>query len=116
LCPAKAIPNGPRTYGGEKNDVGAPNISKSKGPLRWINNQERCRAYFATGGTNCGVCIRVCPWNKPSGALYSLAKWFAINGGSGTKRMLVRLDDLFGYGRQMSSNEWWGENPVAHGK
>lgn len=116
LCPAKAIPHGPRTYGEEKNDVDAPNISESKGPLRWINNQERCRAYFAIGGTNCGVCIRVCPWNKPSGVLYSLAKWFAINAGPRTKRMLVGLDDLFGYGRQMSPNEWWGENPVAYGK
>ena len=113
LCPAKAIPNGPRTYGEEKNDVDAPNISESKGPLRWINNQERCRAYFAAGGTNCGVCIRVCPWNKPSGPLYSIAKLFAVQGGSNTSRMLVRLDDLLGYGRQMSPNEWWGEKPTT---
>ena len=110
FCPAQAIPHGSRTYGEEKNDVGAPGISENKGALRWINNQERCRNYFAAGGTNCGVCIRVCPWNKPNGALFFFAKWLAINGGSGTRRMLVKLDDLLGYGKQLSLKKWWGED------
>lgn len=111
LCPAKAISHGPRTYGEEKNDVDAPNISESRGPLRWINNQERCRAYFASGGTNCGVCIRVCPWNKPRGVTNFLAKWLAINGGSSARRMLVKLDDLLGHGEQLSPDRWWSEAP-----
>jgi len=111
LCPAQAIPHGPRTYGEEKNDVDAPNISESRGPLRWINNQERCRAYFASRGTNCGVCIRVCPWNKPRGVTNFLAKLLAINGGSSARRMLVKLDDLFGYGKQMDPDRWWSEAP-----
>jgi reductive dehalogenase len=110
-CPMGAIPHGPRSYGAEKNDVDAPGVSESVGPLRWINNQQRCRASFAVGGTNCGVCLRVCPWNKPRGAFYSFAKWLAINGGSLSRRMLIRLDDVLGYGKQMSPSEWWGEAP-----
>lgn len=109
LCPANVISHGPRTYGDQKNDVGAPGISESKGPFRWINNQERCRGTWAVGGTNCGVCIRVCPWNKPKGFFHSTAKWLAVNGGSTTRRILVKLDDLLGYGEQMSPKEWWGE-------
>ena len=104
-----AIPHGPRSYGTEKNDVDAPGVSESVGPLRWINNQQRCRASFAVGGTNCGVCIRVCPWNKPRGTFHSFSKWLAINGGSLSRHMLIKLDDLLGYGKQMSPSEWWGE-------
>jgi hypothetical protein len=42
--------------------------------------------------------------------LFSFAKWLAINGGSGTRRMLVGLDDLLGYGKQLSPQKWWGED------
>ena len=108
-CPGRALPQGPRTCGFEKNDVDAPTISENAGPLRWIRNGERCRAYWAIAGTNCGICIRVCPWNKPPGALHSLSKWFAINGGSNARRILTRLDDLLGYGKQVSPDEWWSE-------
>jgi len=106
-CPSNALPRGARTSGFERNDVEAPTISENLGPFRWIRNGERCRTYWAEVGTNCGVCIRVCPWNKPSGFLHSLAKWTAINGGPQARRILIKLDDMLGYGKQMRADEWW---------
>jgi epoxyqueuosine reductase len=106
-CPGKAITLGPRTTGVEKNDVDSPTISETVGPLRWIRNAEKCYAYDAEIGTNCGVCIRVCPWNKPQNSLHSFSKWLAINGGSLTRHLLVRLDNTFGYGKSLKPSDWW---------
>jgi reductive dehalogenase len=106
-CPAKAIPHGLRTCGTNPNDVNAPTISESIGPLRWMKNGDRCREYWTIVGTNCGICIRVCPWNKPSGPIHAVSKLLAIKGGSQARRILIKLDDLLGYGRQMNPNEWW---------
>ncbi len=106
-CTAKAIPFGPRTDGIVKNDVGAPTISESIGPLRWIVNRELCRAYWADMGTNCGICVRVCPWNKPNGILYSISKWFVINGGRLTRRAFIKMDDMLNYGDQADLDKWW---------
>lgn len=106
-CPVNALPSGDRTSGVEKNDVGAPTISESVGALRWIRNGERCRSYLAALGTDCGICIRVCPWNKPPGFMHAIGKWLAVNGGSSARRMLVALDRLLGYGNQMNPSEWW---------
>jgi reductive dehalogenase len=112
-CPGQAIPYGPMTSGLEKNDVEAPTISESVGPSRWIVNHERCRAYWSAVATNCGVCLRVCPWNKPTGALHSAPKWLAINGNRQVKRILIRIDDILGYGRHLTPCEWWSGLPSA---
>lgn len=106
-CPAQAIPHGPRTAGLEKNDVGAPTISENVGPLRWINNQERCRAYFAVGGTNCGVCISVCPWSRPNSTKSIFWKRLAAKGGKTLRRMLIHLDEASDSG-ESNPERWWG--------
>ncbi|MEM2981638.1 MAG: reductive dehalogenase [Candidatus Bathyarchaeia archaeon] len=107
-CPAQAIPKGPRTVGLEKNDVGAPTISESVGPLRWINNQERCRAYFAVGGTNCGVCISICPWSRPNSTKSILWKRLVARGGKTLRRILLHLDEVSD-GEEINPERWWGK-------
>ena len=107
-CPVRAIPFGPRTTGLVKNDVDAPTVSENIGALRWVKNGERCATYFSLLGTNCGICIRVCPWNKPRNAVHSFPKYLAINGGSLIRRTLVELDNILGYGKSMNPDEWWG--------
>ncbi|MGQ9543103.1 MAG: reductive dehalogenase [Candidatus Bathyarchaeia archaeon] len=113
LCPAQAIPYGPRTMGYGKNDVGAPTISENIGPLRWINNQERCRVYFAVGGTNCGVCIRVCPWNRPNTKPHIIWKYLAVKGGTHIRNVMLWTDEVLGGGEQLSPERWWREEAYS---
>jgi hypothetical protein len=55
----------------------------------------------------CGVCRRVCPWNKAEGIFHTISKWLAINGTPFTTRMLVKMDEIFGYGKRLKPEDWW---------
>lgn len=50
-CPAQAIPYGDKT---EENGV-----------LKWVLNREECYHFWRKAGTDCAVCIYVCPYSKP---------------------------------------------------
>ncbi|MBI3128651.1 MAG: reductive dehalogenase [Candidatus Tectomicrobia bacterium] len=99
-CPAKSLPLGPRT-------TEANNISNNPGVLKWYGNYESCRLYWSHLGTNCGICIRVCPFNHGKGFHHAIAKrlirlkWRWVN------RLLVRLHGWLGYGRQKDPRRFW---------
>lgn len=50
-CPAQAIPYGDKT---EENGV-----------LKWILNREGCYRFWRKAGTDCAMCLYVCPYSKP---------------------------------------------------
>jgi len=88
------------------------NISNREGLLRWPINAETCLAFWAANGTDCSNCIRVCPFNKPSGWLHDLTRWGVRN----TPRLnpfFVWMDDLFGYGKQGDAGEFWAKQVGA---
>jgi len=99
-CPAKSLPLGPRT-------TEANNISNNPGVLKWYGNYESCRLYWSHLGTNCGICIRVCPFNHGKGFHHAIAKrlirlkWRWVN------HLLVRLHGWLGYGRQKDPRRFW---------
>jgi len=98
-CPGQAITSGEPTEE-------IHNISNNKGLFRWPMNAEKCLGFWAANGTDCGNCIRVCPFNKPSGWLHTLVKW----GVKHTRWMdspFVKMDDLLGYGRQAEIEHFW---------
>lgn len=57
-CPPKALP-----YGPPKGEV--QNQSTIKGVTKWSANCEKCFGYWAAMGTDCAICMRVCPFNRP---------------------------------------------------
>ncbi|MCM1566753.1 MAG: reductive dehalogenase [Dehalobacter sp. 4CP] len=71
-------------------------ISTNGGAKKWACNAEKCLKQWADAGTDCGICIKVCPYNKPNEWHHDLVKL-------GTKtpaRPILRFfDDLFGYGK-----------------
>ncbi len=84
ICPPKAIPAG--------------DPAAIDGVRRWRIDQEACYAYWCTVGTDCGQCVKVCPYSHPDSLLHNLVRW-------GLKRSWVfrhfalRMDDLL-YGRR----------------
>lgn len=98
-CPSQAIRYGEPTA--EPN-----NICNRSGILRWPINAEKCFRFWAANTTDCGNCIRSCPFNKPPGRLHDLARW----GVKHTRRLdplFLRLDNLFGYGKQSPPERFW---------
>jgi reductive dehalogenase len=86
-CPARAL------SGGRPADV--------RGITKWPTHSERCYGYWRSVGTDCGICMAVCPFSHRSTWVHNFvrglvrrAPWLAA--------VLVRADDLV-YGR-----EWRG--------
>jgi reductive dehalogenase len=50
-CPSGAIPSGDKVI--------------HNGVKKWKLDEEKCYAYWHVNGTDCGVCMAVCPWTKP---------------------------------------------------
>jgi len=105
-CPANAVCDGERTY----EQVGEFN---SKGVLCWPLNHAQCREYWVKAGTNCGLCIQNCPYNKPRGASHWLVK-SVISTLPILNRAIVRADDLLGYGKPLPSTRFWEKFARRH--
>lgn len=82
-CPAKAISDG------------EPEIVR--GARKWPTQPERCYHYWRTQGTDCGICLRTCPFAKPDTWLHRVVR-AAIVKTTAWNRFFLWCDDLV-YGR-----------------
>lgn len=101
-CPGQAIMHGEPTK-----DI--HNVSNRKGLLRWPINGEKCLGFWAAQGGSCGNCIRVCPFNKPNTRFHRLIR-LQVKHFRWLDSLLLRADDLFGYGKQIKAEKFWGVN------
>ncbi|MBW2030594.1 MAG: reductive dehalogenase [Deltaproteobacteria bacterium] len=100
-CPSRALMLEERTDE-------AWDSSNSPGMLKWPIRAMRCFDWWVKNGTHCTVCIRVCPWNKPNNILHRLVRAFAER--NILTRLIVRMDQLLGYGRQAKPEDT-GQDP-----
>lgn len=93
-CPSRAIPTGETVmYNGYE---------------VWKLDVEQCTKFRVTNpnGAACGRCIKVCPWNKPQGWTHDVARWM-IGHAPFLDKLLVKMDDIWGYGKQEKKDQWW---------
>ena len=93
-CPANAIPMGDKVvYNGYET---------------WRPDEGTCTKFRFTQqyGSSCGRCIKVCPWNKPRGWTHDMVKWM-VKHTPFMDRPIVRMDGIWGYGKQDIKKEWW---------
>ena len=83
-CPSRSI------------SLGEPAIEEN-GVRRWVLNAETCFAYWNELGTDCGICMKVCPYSHPDNLTHNLVRWGIKKSGFFRRGALI-LDDLF-YGR-----------------
>jgi len=88
-CPAGAISFGDRKM---VRDV-----------LKWSSNQEACYRYWRQAGTDCGMCIRVCPYSRPDTIVHNIVRLTAKNSPLGRK-LAIAGDGLF-YGKKILAAE-----------
>jgi len=93
-CPSKSIPE-------------ADDYDELNGTLRWKLNEQTCFDYWAKVGTDCDVCMRVCPWSHdrtwPHRLIVGLTQRNRLN-----RKVFTLLDDIF-YGRKpkyMKGPDW----------
>ena len=83
-CPSDSIPDG------EQREV--------NGSLRWKLNAETCFGYWAKAGTDCNVCMRVCPWSHPRTLPHRIVISLVVRN-KWARRLFSVMDDLF-YGKK----------------
>ncbi len=105
-CPPKAIPHG-------EPDGALHNRSNFVGIKKWNVDGEKCFKFWANQGTECGICIRVCPYNKlpetKLGKMYFRSwKWLA---GTRLRRVALWLDIKLRFGERFKPDWWWKNRP-----
>jgi len=83
-CPSEAIPLGGKT------DV--------RGVMKWQLDIEKCLHYWRMVGTDCGLCMKVCPYSHPSAVVHNIAR-AGIKRSAFARQISAWGDDLF-YGRK----------------
>lgn len=83
-CPSGAIASGGKSI--------------HKGVEKWQSNQETCYRFWRAQGTDCAICIRVCPYAHPRTPVHNLVRRL-ISRNRLARRVALWGDDLF-YGRR----------------
>ncbi len=83
-CPSNAITRGEEP--------------RSRNFRHWAIDQEKCFSYWKSIGSDCGMCISVCPYTKPDTWLHRLVRFY-ISRNCVNQRIALFMDDLL-YGRK----------------
>jgi reductive dehalogenase len=69
-----------------------------RGVVKWPTDTERCFAYWLRSGTDCGICMAVCPFSHRDNAFHALVRW-CVRHFPFVARPALFFDDLV-YGRR----------------
>jgi len=83
-CPSNSIPFEDQT--------------EVNGTLRWKLNAETCFDYWGKVGTDCNICMRVCPWSHATTLPHKIIRTL-ITRNRTARRLFSVMDDIF-YGRK----------------
>ncbi|MCP4570550.1 MAG: reductive dehalogenase [FCB group bacterium] len=83
-CPSASIPDGAKT--------------KVNGVEKWPLEIESCMMYWRAIGTDCGLCMKVCPFSHPDNFMHNLVR-SGIKNSAVARWLSVRGEDIF-YGRK----------------
>ena len=102
-CPSGAIDNGEKGI--------------YKGVEKWQSNQEACYRFWRIQGSDCSVCIKVCPYSHPGTFLHNTVRKL-IKRNSLARRLALLGDDLF-YGRKPQDRsplpDWHARSNIKNG-
>jgi ferredoxin len=70
---------------------------EENGVRKWVLNRERCYRFWRQSGTDCAVCIYVCPYSKPVNAFHLIIRKMT-EASAAAQRLSIWADDFF-YGR-----------------
>jgi len=83
-CPSGSITHGDEPY--------------SRNFRHWSIQQEKCFSYWKTIGSDCGLCISVCPYTKPDTLFHKFVRFY-ISRNFLNQKIALFMDDFL-YGRQ----------------
>jgi epoxyqueuosine reductase len=102
-CPAKAIPDGPPS-------VNIHNISNIQGVKKWTVDAEKCYNFWLNINTECGICIRTCPFNKDLDKFWHrMYVKIIFNPLRKLKlyKTLLKIEKSIGFDKRVKPKKWW---------
>jgi len=100
-CPTGAVPAGGKPF--------------SRNFMHWSADQQKCYSLWRKVGTDCGFCIRVCPYTKKDTLIHRFVRTY-ISRNPVNQRIALTLDNIF-YGKkfklkgQKSQEKFFGLPP-----
>jgi len=88
-CPSAAIDNGDKKI--------------YNGVEKWQSSQESCYKFWRLQGSDCSLCLQVCPYSHPSSLTHNLVRW-VIKQNHLARRLALLADDFF-YGKRPKSGK-----------
>lgn len=85
-CPSAAIPFG--------------NKKVIRGVRKWQLNPEKCLWYWRLAGTDCGLCMRICPYSHAQALVHNIVR-AGIKSSAFARRISIWGDDFL-YGRKIN--------------
>jgi reductive dehalogenase len=89
---------------------------QASGKKVYFEDNEKCMEVQGSKDLYCSICMAVCPWSKKDKTSLHEVAHITASKMPGLGKLLVKLDDLFGYGRVTSGkaiNNWWNlKNPT----
>ncbi len=82
-CPSGAIPSNDKSI--------------IRGVEKWQMNPEKCLLYWRHIGTDCGLCMKVCPFSHPKSIVHDLVR-FGIKNSHIARKLSLKGEDIF-YGK-----------------
>jgi reductive dehalogenase len=88
-CPSKSIPMG--------------DAEPYNGTLRWKLNADTCHDYWGKVGSDCNICMRVCPWSHPNTFPHRMITE-SVSRNKVSRRLFTLMDDVF-YGKKPGTGD-----------
>jgi len=70
------------------------NKEQIRGVFKWQSNMETCYQHWVKLGTDCAICMAVCPYSKPSSFYHSIVRFFSGRNAI-ARRLAFYMDDVF---------------------
>ncbi len=99
MCPSQSLSMDRRNWA-PRSDANNP------GSYKWYSDPEKCLDYWNTVESGCGICFRVCPFNKEPSLLHSTIQWFIRNIPI-MNPLWAWGDDVAGYGKRVPPSKFW---------
>ncbi len=90
ICPSRSIDRGPPR--------------EHNGVVRWQSEQDQCYRFWRHCGSDCALCIKVCPYAHPRSVSHDLVRLVTARNPL-ARRLAVWADDL-AYGRRPKKRHW----------
>lgn len=79
------------------------------GVEKWQSDQENCFRFWRKQGTDCAICVKVCPYSYPAAPMHNIVRWMVRR--NHFARRLAFLGDAFFYGKHPKT---YGSIPAWH--